>query len=201
MIRSALVLVLIAAVSACTLAPPQRPQPAVYDFGPGPDAGRSAHALRATLTLDEVGAPPWLASPAIVYRLAYDDIARPRAYAQSRWAAPPAALVAHRLRAAIAQSGSVVLATDGARAPLVLRVELDQFSHVIETPQASHGLVRLRASLVDGNARALLAQRVFEAKRPAPSVDAEGAVRALTLGTDDLVTALLEWAAAHPAVK
>jgi hypothetical protein len=48
----------------------------------------------------DVSAPAWLDSPSITYRLAYLDAARPQAYADSRWVASPAELIAVRLRGA-----------------------------------------------------------------------------------------------------
>jgi ABC-type uncharacterized transport system auxiliary subunit len=55
--------------------------------------------------------------------------------------------------------------------------------------------------LVDSVARKLRAQRVFEVEQPSPSVDASGAVRALSAATDALIAQLIDWTARETAVK
>ncbi len=69
------------------------------------------------------------------------------------------------------------------------------FSQVFDAPDTSVGLVRVHATVVqpDGAGGRLLAQRRFVAQRPAPSADAAGGVRALTVASDQLVTDILSW--------
>lgn len=185
--------------AACGIAPTADPV-AVYDFGLEPPAHVSAQ-LNGNLALHDVGAPSWLQSSAIVYRLAYRDPTRAQPYARARWAAAPAALVGQRLRQAIGQHAKqgVSMVSDGLHSGLILRVELDSFTQVIESPTAARGVVRMRASLIDTGSRSLRAQRMFVAEHPSPSVDAVGAVRALSAATDAVIAQLVEWTAAEMA--
>ena len=191
------VLALLAGLCAggCALGPAPVPI-AVYDFGIETPK-RVPVRLQASLALDEVSAPSALQSSAIVYRLAYRDGAQVQPYSRARWAAPPAALIHQRLRQAFGDSAQrgVSALSDGVRSAFILRVELDSFVQVIESPDAARGMVRMRASLIDAGERSLRAQRTFEAERAAPSVDAPGAVRALSAATDAVIAELIEWTA------
>lgn len=185
-------------------------RPAVFDFGPGELKAVAAPPLAtalAPLTLAEVEANPALDSSAVVYRLSYDNVQQLRPYAQARWSMPPAQLVRQRLRAhlslqrAVLNPGEGVLSSASTKAAPVeadvrlLRVELEEFSQVFESATQSVGLVRLRATAVQPTAAGerLLAQREFALQRPAPSPDAAGGVRALTVATDAAVLELGQW--------
>jgi cholesterol transport system auxiliary component len=183
-------------VSALLLSACSTPQPpalkTVYDFGPVLSVSPAPGAPRSmAIALPEIEAGGSLESPALLYRLQYSNAQELRPYAAARWSVPPAQLVRARLRDALAAQGPV-LSVDGV-APFVLRIELDEFSQVFESPSNSFGLVRLRASLLKNDQ--LAAQTSLIAKAPAASQDAAGGVRALTAATDDAVRQLSAWLA------
>ncbi|MDR1936162.1 MAG: hypothetical protein LBS49_11405, partial [Candidatus Accumulibacter sp.] len=141
---------------------------AVYDFGqpvlPGVD--NAAATERAGHLALEVRAAPWLDGTGIDYRLAYSDPLRRNQYVDSRWAAPPALLLAQQLRRRIGFS-----AVGSHAAECVLRVELLEFSHVFTAPRISQGVLQGQASLIDGKRR-LIASHAIGIERPAPAPDA-----------------------------
>jgi cholesterol transport system auxiliary component len=104
---------------------------------------------------------------------------------------PPAQLLRLRLRDALSARGPVPGSPDAAG--WVLKVELDEFSQLFDSATSSSAVVRLQASLLQGDK--LVAQRSLLARAPAPSADAPGGVRALTAATDDAVQQLTSWAA------
>jgi len=193
--RGFAVFALIIACGGCSLSPPQAPAVAQYDFGPAPSGG-AAQGLRQSLLIYDVSAPAWLDSPSIYYRLAYQDAARPQAYADSRWVTSPAELFAVRLRGRLAASGKggVVHPADGTRASHALRVELDEFTQVFDAPGKSRAVVRLRASVL--GTRSLIAQRAFSVEREVSTPDAEGGVRALIAASDEALDHLVAWTVA-----
>jgi len=192
-LRVALV-ALIVACTGCSLSPPSAPALTQYDFGPAP-AASAAPGLRQPLLIYDVSAPAWLDSSFIYYRLAYQDAARPQAYADSRWVSSPAELIAVRLRGRLAASGKgVVRPADGTRASYALRVELDEFTQVFDAPGKSRAVVRLRASVL--GSRALIAQRAFSVERSVTTPDAEGGVRALIAASDEALDHLVAWTVA-----
>src|SRR5690349_5579553 len=87
---SSAAILVVAGLAACSVAP-QRDPAASYDLGP-PAAREARPAIPAVLLVPDVSSPAWLDGNGIVYRLGYDNNARPQAYAGSRWVSPPAAL-------------------------------------------------------------------------------------------------------------
>lgn len=179
---------LLAACSSAPVAPA-----ALYDFGLAPAASAGAR-LPTALRVAEVAGPGWMDGNAIYYRLAYAQSQRTDAYANSRWVESPVNLFDARLRNAAAARGQVV----GYPTPDVpsLRIELVDFSQVFDRPEASRGVVRLRATV--SLARGVIDQRVVQADAPAPSPDAAGGVTALTQASDKAIGEVLDWVAGLP---
>lgn len=177
---------------------------AIYDFGlerpfiasSVANTSSSQPRLSASL-LVAATSPAWLDNPAIQYRLVYHDPARSYTYASSRWAAAPATLLTQRVKGRIAgvSNDGVVSASDGVRADYMLRLELEEFTQIFDTPHQSHALIRLRASLIERSTRSLLAQRSFSTEQAAPTANAAGAVLALTEASDKLIENLINWLA------
>ena len=199
-------------LSACSALPSKPTRATMYDFGPGPLVAQPAQpaALQTPLTplapvaIEEISTSGGaLDNLAVLYRLAYVDAQELRPYSQSRWSMPPAQLVRQRLRDTLSLRRPVFNAREGLALnrsqtpllPLQLRLELQEFSHFFSAPDASVGLVRLRATLVDVTAAGekLVAQRIIVAQRPATTADAPGGVRALTAATDAAIEQLDQW--------
>ncbi len=199
--------VLLGAAGCGSFTPPVRP--VVYDFGPGATAMAPTNRMerQATITLPDVDAPVALEGSAVLFRLGYADAQQLRPYASARWTMPPAQLLRQRLREQLGAQRTVlapgeagpVLAVTSTQPfvaqPAVVRIELEEFSQLFDTPQTSTGLVRVRATaLQTGSAGARSSsQQTFIARRPAASADAAGGVKALTQATDDVITQLNAW--------
>jgi cholesterol transport system auxiliary component len=200
-------------LSACGSLPTKPVRAAVYDFGPG--------ALNADALTQPVGLPLLALADvetsggaidklAVLYRLGYADAQQLRPYAQAHWSMPAAALVQQRLRQMLGQQHAVVPAGEGAamtrvqgKLPLVLQVELEEFSHFFASPTSSFGLLRLRATLIENTPMGVkvLAQRQVVSRQPASTPDAPGGVRALAAATDAAVHALAVWLAPIEAAR
>ena len=197
--RRLLLLSVFLLVTACAL--PDKPRPSTsYDFGPGaalPTPANTAQNLPALVLLDvESGAA--LDGTALLYRLAYADAQALYPYAQARWSMPPAQLLRQQARAQLSANRPILVPGEslaGSAAPWTLRLELEEFSQVFESPAASSGVVRLRASVSQPSAQGerLLGQRSITVQRPAPSADAPGGVRALSAATQAAVAELGIW--------
>ncbi len=176
-------------------------RPAVFDFGPGLTAVPPAGAASGlpVLILAEVDAASALDSTAVLYRLSYTNAQQLQPYAQARWSMPPAQLLRQRLRDGLGQRRTILGAGDGnltgSQPSWLLRVELEEFSHLFAAPTQSVGLVRLRATLVQSAAggERLMGQRTVVAQRAAATADAAGGVRALTEASDIAVQELEQW--------
>ena len=172
----------------------------VYDFGPGAVALAPANRMAPLppLVLAEVQAPQSLDNTSVLYRLNYSDAHVLQPYAQARWSMPPAQLLRQQLRAALSAQRAVLNSNEGVQSSadaLVLRLELEEFSQIFDSPQASSGLLRLRATLSQSapGGEALVAQRVVLVKSPSASPDAAGGVRALAAAAAQAVEQLDQW--------
>ncbi|OYY29817.1 MAG: hypothetical protein B7X70_05350 [Acidovorax sp. 39-64-12] len=192
-------------LAGCSILPSPPSRPVHYDFGPGAMAPvpTDRRAPLPALALADVEAPGLAeGSTAVLYRLAYTDARQLRPYTQARWSQPPAQLVQQRLldqlgqrRAVLTLESGAAQARAGGKLPTVLRVDLEEFSHVFTSATESAGLVRLRATLVEPTqtGETLLGQRVFIIQRPASTADAAGGTRALAEATHQVAQELAEW--------
>ena len=191
----------------CSALPEPPPRPLVYDFGPAlpaaqPGLAQPGLAPLALAEVESVGLPE--ASAALLYRLAYANAQQLQPYTLARWSQPPALLVQQALREQLGQQRAVLSGEDGVktllepgRLPSLLRVQLEEFSQVFETPQRSYGLLRLRVSLADVSLRGetLVAQRLFMLRQEAATPDAAGGARALAEAARQASAQVAQWLA------
>lgn len=210
-------------LGACSALPTKPIRATMYDFGPGPLASQPAgQAINQPASQPAPSQPPLpalaieeistaggaLDNTAVLYRLGYDDAQELRPYSQARWSMLPAQLVRQRLRERLSQRRVVLNAREGvalnrvqnASLPM-LRLELEEFSQLFSAPDASVGLIRLHATLVDITpaGEKLVGQRSFGVQRPASSADAPGGVRALTEATEAAIEEIEQWLLQMPA--
>jgi cholesterol transport system auxiliary component len=181
---------------------PQRP--VLFDMGPlAPLSAQPARTdPRTPLVLPDIEASGALDGTPLLYRLGYSDDHQLRAYAQSRWSAPPPQLVRQRLREQIGRERPVLSLDESAAldrqkvgAVYLLRLELEEFAQVFDTPERSRGVVRLRATLLapTSSGEQLLGQRSIAVEGAAPTPDASGGVRALSAATDAAAADIAAW--------
>jgi cholesterol transport system auxiliary component len=108
----------------------------VYDFGL--PAARLAEGSGWSKLALEIRAAYWFDSPSIEYRLLYDDPLKLRSYAASRWAGAPGLLLAQHLR----QQLGLLDSSGRTAVSCLLRLELQEFSQVFETPLLSRGVLQ-----------------------------------------------------------
>lgn len=130
-----------------------------------------------------VRAPTWLSGPEISYRLLYAGDMRRNAYADSRWAAPPAELIQHALNR---QAAAGV-------AGCLLRIDIDDLVQVFDTPQASRVVLDAKVALMAPGSDALLARKSLSIAQAAPSPDARGSVAGTTSAVQALGAELNTW--------
>ena len=184
--KRACLLFLVLLLSACASVRGNTPARVVYDFGL-PAARQISDGPWSKMAL-EVRSPSWLDSVNVEYRLAYEDSLKRYEYASSRWVASPTSLIAQRLR----QQLGAVSATGNTKINCLLRVELQEFSQVFDTPQQSRGVLQGHVSLIDSQQRILAEHPVF-IEKPAKTSDAHGGVIALVAANAQLGQQLAEW--------
>jgi cholesterol transport system auxiliary component len=178
------------ALSACAVT--QTPaNKVVYDFGPATALPAvSAPAFLGPLALADVSASLALDNTAVQYRLAYANPQELRPYALARWTMPPAQLIQQHVRSVLGARGPV-LAPGVSATAYTLKLELEEFSQVFSAPGSSQGVMQMRATLLKGTT--LAAQRSFSAQVAAPTPDASGGVRSLSVAADEVARQLSDW--------
>ncbi len=194
----------LATLAGCA-APDKPVRATLYDFGPGVTTAAPASASAPDLpplVLADIETTGAFDGSSLLYRLGYADAHQLRPYAQARWSAPPPQLIRQRLREQLSRGrpvldlgDSATLAHSSGTMPRVLRIELEEFSHFFESQTQSWGLLRLRATLMENTpaGEKLLAQRSVVVRRPAPSADAPGGVRALAAAADAAAEEIGQW--------
>jgi len=195
-----LILGLSLTLAGCAL-PNQPAQAVVYDFGPAPVTRAAPGEIRPmpALMLEVLETNSALDSTAVLYRLAYVDQQQIRPYALARWSMTPAQLLRQRLRQQLSQRHALLNPGDsieaGAGTPVLLQLELEEFSQYFESADHSSGLLHLRATLSRPGPRGAtwLAQRSLLVQREAATADAPGGVHALTAAADAAAQELDQW--------
>lgn len=173
-------------LSACGSLPKSGPQAALYDFGLE-DA--PAAVVLPSVRLGFVRPAPGLEGSEMRYRLAYKNSAQVLAYTESRWVAPPDRLLQRRMENKLRTVGV---------AQCALNVSVETFDQVFDAPNASRGVVQLRATLTKGIGRQAVVEATQVAtERTATNPDAQGGVAALQSASSDAITKLLEWVQAQ----
>ena len=191
------------ALAGCAAVPDKPVRATAYDFGPGA-TGPSVTAVAPLppIVLADIESSSALDNSAVLYRLAYADAHQLHPYAHARWSASPPQLIRQRLREQLGRARPVLdptesaaLARTGGAMPRVLRVEVEEFSQLFDSPGQSWGLLRLRATLLENTpaGEKLLGQRNIVKREPAPSADAPGGVRALAAATDAAAAEIGQW--------
>lgn len=196
-------------LAGCSALPDKPTRPVTYDFGPGVIVPQPANRMAplAPLALADIEAPSALDGTAMYFRLGYADAQQLRPYGLARWSMSPSQLVMQQMRETLGQRRALLAAGEGpavnrllGKLPNVLRVELEEFSQLFQSPTASTGLVRLRATLVDVTpaGEKLIAQRSVVVQKPAPTADAAGGAKALADATAGAVEEISQWLQQQP---
>ena len=176
--RLFLVSVIVAAVAGCASTPAVAPRS--YDLGiEAPSARLPAlrvAGVRAVAPFDGIE---------MHYRLAWRNPAELAAFAQSRWAAPPAELFRKQL----------LRANGAGAATCALEAELHEFSQVFASPAASEARFELHASLV--GAKGVVAARSWRVAEADAGVEAASGAAALARAADRAIGEIAGWVAAQ----
>lgn len=184
-------------VSGCSITRQTQTPTSVYDFGiqNTDNVTRQAQIKTPSILIAEVTSPVWLDNQAIHYRLAYHNPTQLFSYANSRWAATPAALLTRQISNRIMRDTNykVTRAVDGVQVDYALHIVLEDFIQVFDSIGASHAAIQLNVSLIERRTRLLVAQRNFTMQKDTPTADAVGAVNALVEVSAHLNNNLINW--------
>lgn len=204
MIKALVLILTLHLLSGCAVFHKSPAAISIYDFGLQPSQQtqnklQSSSQKRKSILIANATTPLWLDNTAIHYRLLYHNPSQSYHYANSRWIAPPAALLTQQLRDRIVSrtNEQVIKDSSTAKTDYILHIELEEFIQVFDTAKDSHVLIGLRASLIERNSRHLFAQKDFNIKEKTSTADAAGAVSALGAASNQLTNELIGWLTAE----
>jgi cholesterol transport system auxiliary component len=181
--RRLFILLLVTLLSGC-VGIKARPSQAVYDFGLT-GASENEPQIASQFLIEDISAPESLNSNRITYRLSYENAVRVYSYTESRWLAPPAKLLTHRLRFFVSAELGPQSCT--------LKMQLAVFEHVFDSPTASKGVVIIFSELVNTKTRKPVMSQRIEESVAAQSQDARGGVAALKNAGEKALINTLAW--------
>lgn len=194
-------------LTGCALTPQTTPPVAIYDLGLTPTHAEPAVTKQSStqlpsLLITDITSPVWLDNQAIHYRLAYHNPAQLYSYANSRWAAVPAALLTRQFNNYIKANTEykIVSTVDGVQAEYALHAVLEDFSQIYVATDKSHASIHLNVTLIERRTRSLRAQRKFMIHKTA-STNAAGAVYALIEASNQLNYKITDWLTNELAAK
>ena len=163
---------------------PAAPAPRTFDLGfAAPRATLPAlrvTSLRAVVPFDGVQ---------MHYRLAWRNPSELADYAHSRWAAPPAELIRKQLLRAVSEG----VAKCG------LEIELQEFTQVFASKEASEARIELRGTLVGANGR--VSSRGWNIGDADAGADAASGATSFARAADKAVIELAGWISAQPECR
>ena len=152
------------------------------------DLGFAAPAVKfPALRAAAVRAVPPFDDVQMYYRLAWRHSAELADYAQNRWAAPPAELLRKQL----------LRATGEGVGKCSLEIELQEFTQVFSSKEASEARIEVRASLSNGPAR--IASRGIALTEPGAGADAASGAVAMARAAERLMQELAAWVSKQQA--
>jgi len=182
------------ALAGCALlASPGAAPPSLFTLAPWPESALPRDLAAQSIEIAPPGARPGFDGS----RMAY--VTRPyeiQFFARHQWVEPPARMLAPLLSEALERDGRFQPAQSGESVAPALRLE----SEIVALQQefsAHPSQVRftLRARLLDGLERRVLATAVFEAVEPSPSEDPYGGVIAANRAVARVLDEVAKWCA------
>jgi cholesterol transport system auxiliary component len=156
--------------------------PRTFDLGFAPPTAKFP-ALRAASVR---GIPPF-DDVQMYYRLAWRHSSELADYAQSRWAAPPAELLRKQL----------LRATGEGVGKCGLEIELQEFTQLFSSKEASEARIELRVALTNGAVR--VASRGVAVSEPGAGSEAASGAAAMARAAERALGEIASWVAAQPA--
>ena len=180
---------IISSLSACVSLNKTKPNVAIYDFGLSvPSEGNQSESnqqLTLKIWLDEPVAAESLNHNKIRYRLHYQNPLRVFYYTESRWAATPAELISSKL------SKMVNVAKNSMTCSLKLKIEA--FDHVFQTPSASEGYVQLSVSLIEKKSKKIISSQLITESVTSTSSNVQGGTVALQKASENALKKVINW--------
>jgi cholesterol transport system auxiliary component len=174
----------ISTLAACVGINKTKQNIAVYDFGLFVPS-ESNQQITSKIMLEEPVSTASLNQNRIRYRLNYQNPSRIFFYTESRWAATPSELFSNML------SKTVNVAKNPMTCSLKLKIEA--FDHVFQTPSASEGFVQLSVFLIEKKSQKVISSQLITESVSSNSPNAQGGTVALKQASENTLKKVINW--------
>lgn len=157
---------------------------AVYDFGLSIPS-ESNQQISSKIILEEPVSTTSLNNNKIRYRLNYQNPSRIFFYAESRWAATPSELFSNMLSRMLNAAKNPMTCT--------LKLKIEAFDQVFQTPSASEGFVQLSVFLIEKKSQKVISSQLITESVSANSPNAQGGTVALKLASESALKKVINW--------
>lgn len=157
---------------------------AVYDFGLTVPSENNQQ-ITSKIILEEPVSIASLNHNKIRYRLNYQNPSRIFFYTESRWAATPSELLSNMLSKTV----------NVARNPMTcsLKLKIEAFDQVFQTPSASEGFVQLSVFLIEKKSQKIISSQLITESVKSTSPNAEGGTVALQQASENTLKKVINW--------
>jgi cholesterol transport system auxiliary component len=179
---------IISSLVACVSLNKTKPNIAIYDFGlsvPTENPSENNQPIISKIFLEEPVAAESLQNNKIRYRLNYQNSLRVFYYSESRWAATPAELFASKLSKMVSVANNPMTCS--------LKLKIEAFDHVFQTPSASEGLVQLSVSLIEKKSKKIISSQLITESVTSASPNAQGGTAALQQASENALKKVINW--------
>jgi cholesterol transport system auxiliary component len=175
---------LISTLVACVGINKTKQNIAVYDFGLTVPSENNQQ-ITSKIILEEPVSIASLNHNKIRYRLNYQNPSRIFFYTESRWAAKPSELFSNMLSKTV----------NVARNPMTcnLKLKIEAFDQVFQTPSASKGFVQLKVFLIEKKSQKIISSQLITESVKSTSSNAEGGTVALQQASENTLKKVINW--------
>ncbi len=175
---------IISTLAACVSINKTKQNMAVYDFGLS-IPNESDQQIISKIFLDEPVAVESLKHNKVRYRLNYQNPLRVFYYAESRWAATPSELFSNMLNRMV----------NVAKNPMTcsLKLKIEAFDQVFQTPSASEGFVQLSVFLIEKKSQKVISSQLITESVSSTSPNAQGGTVALQQASENTLKKVIDW--------
>ena len=157
---------------------------AVYDFGLSVPS-ESNQQITSKIILEEPVSTASLNHNKIRYRLNYQNPSRIFFYTESHWSATPSELFSNMLSKMVKVEKNPMACS--------LKLKIESFDQVFQTPSSSEGFVQLSVFLIEKKSQKVISSQLITESVTSTSANAQGGTVALKQASENTLKKVINW--------
>jgi len=174
----------ISTLAACVGINKTKQNIAVYDFGLSVPS-ESNQQITSKIILEEPVSTASLNHNKIRYRLNYQNPSRIFFYTESHWSATPSELFSNMLSKMVKVEKNPMACS--------LKLKIESFDQVFQTPSSSEGFVQLSVFLIEKKSQKVISSQLITESVTSTSANAQGGTVALKQASENTLKKVINW--------